>query len=322
MRAPPTIEFRSPFAHRIEQFVAFKRMQGHEYRNGLFSLKRLDSFLVQEGCIVSVLHADTLNRYCADMVDLSLSTREEHQSVARQFSRYLHAFEPESAILPGRLVARHGPCVRFYPLSQDQVRSLMAATEILTPKSGIRPHCIRFLIGLLYSTGLRIAEALALNLGDVDTSDGTLFVRRGKFRKERIVPMSPSTVEALTAWLKLRKRYAGGKASAPLLVIKWNKRPRHDQCRRPFRRLCQHCGIDGDPPPRLHDLRHNYACRRIALWREEGKDVNTLLPVLANAMGHVNFFRTQVYIHVQAASLERASTMFNAHVKHHLESSK
>jgi integrase len=107
-------------------------------------------------------------------------------------------------------------------------------------------------------------------------------------------------------------------------VIAWNRRLTRWVAERHFRRLCIHVGLTAKPPPRLHDLRHNYACRRIALWRQAQEDVDALLPVLANAMGHVDFFSTQVYLHIDAAGLQQASTKFHTytHVHHHPESSK
>lgn len=316
------VDFSSVFADRMVQFVAFKRMQGYDYVDGVQRLKRLDSFLLKEGCTDGVLHAKTLNRYCDEMVGLSASSMTGNQSTARQFSIYLHVFGSASVILPARIQPRHPRPIRFYPLSDTQIVKLMDATAILTPKGGIRQHCIRFIIGLLYSTGLRISEALALNLCDINTECATLFVRKGKFRKERLVSMSPSTLEAMVTWLNRRQHYAGSEASAPLFVVKWNKRPSRDQIFRTFRRLCRHCGIEGELPPRLHDLRHNYACQRIALWREEGSDVNAMLPVLANAMGHVTFFATQVYLHINAGSLQGAANKLHTHIKHTLENSK
>jgi len=320
MKAP--VRFASSLADRMVRFIAFKRIQGYDYADGMDCLKRFDSFLSKKGCSDGVLHAEDMDHYCAETVGLKASTRTGLHSAVRQFSLYLHAMEPQSAVLHARILPRQPRSIRFYPLSPAQIGNLMAATEILNPKKGIRPHGIRFLIGLLYSTGLRIGEALALNLHDVDTEHSTLFVRRGKFRKERIVPISPSTLDAMEKWLERREHYAGSEASAPLFVVKWNKRLGRDQAASAFRRLCNHCGIDGNPPPRLHDLRHNYACRRIALWRKAQEDVDALLPVLANAMGHVNFFATQVYIHIDAASLQQASVKFNTHINHYLENSK
>lgn len=315
---PPTA-FVSPLAERIIQFIAFKRMQGYDYEEGRLRLKGFEAFLSKTGCASRLLRTEDLDRYRARLHGLKGATQAGSLSTVRQFSLYLHALEPESAVLPARLLPRRSRPIRFHPLSPTQVGELMAATVMFNPQKGLRAPCLRFLIGLLYSTGLRIGEALALNLGDVDARQSTLFVRRGKFRKERLVPMSPSTLEAMNQWLALRAGYAGSEERSPLLVAGWNTRLARHQASNAFARLCVHCGIGGAPPPRLHDLRHNYACRCLALWREAQEDVDALLPVLANAMGHVDFHGTQVYIHIDAAGLQRASAKFREHAKPCLE---
>lgn len=311
MKAPDC--FSSPLADRMVQFVAFKRMQGYDYVDGMASLRRFDAFLLKTGCCDRQLHGAEMQGYGVKIAKLSASRQSGLLSAVRQFSIYLHALEPQSAILPLRLLPRHPRAIRFRPLSEADIASLMKAAETLVPRQSIRPHCIRFLIGLLYCTGLRIAEALALNLGDVDAEHSTLFVRRGKFRKERLVPLSPSTRMALAAWLELRGHYAGSEPSAPLFIDRRNTRLGRDQAADAFRRLCVSCEMDQSPRPRLHDLRHNYACRRLALWREEHEDIEAMLPVLVNALGHVNVFSTQVYIHIDAASLHQASAKFNVY---------
>jgi integrase len=263
-----------------------------------------------------------MKRYCAETAGLKSGSLANYHSAVRQFSLYLHAVAPQSEVLPKRLRPRQPRQIRFYPLSLAQIGSLMTESSILSRGKGIHSHCIRFLIGLLYSTGLRINEALTLNLRDVDTSNSTIFIRRGKFRKERIVPISPSTLNAMKEWLELRSHYAGSGALSAIFIGKCNKRLSYQQASSAFRCLCRRCGMDGDPPPRLHDLRHNYACRCIALWREKEQDINALLPVLSNAMGHVDFSTTQVYIHIDAAALQQASAKFNTYNTHTLENSK
>lgn len=309
-----SIAFASELAERMIQFIAFKRMQGYDYSDGVASLMHFDAFLLKTGCCDRILHGEEMLGYCATIVRLSASRQAGLLSTVRQFSRYLHAVEPQSATLPLHLLPRHARVIRYHSLSELEIGILMKAAALLRPRSGIRQHCIRFLIGLLYCTGLRIAEALALNLGDVAVEHATLFVRCGKFRKERLVPMSPSTLKALAAWLDLRKRYAGSEPSSPLFINTRGHRLGRDQAADAFRRLCDSCGMVGKPRLRLHDLRHNYACRRLALWREEHEDIEAMIPVLANAMGHVNIFATQVYIHIDAAALQQASVKFNAHV--------
>lgn len=312
-------EFTSSLADRMVQFIAFKRMQGYDYKDGAARIGIFDSFLTKTGYASTALNLDVLKRFADDIAERSRSTRAGRLSTVRQFSVYLHALEPESVLLPPRLIPRGAQKIRFYPLSSGQIGELMSATVALKPDNGIRAECMRFLIGLLYSTGLRISEALALNLGDIDAVASTLFVRRGKFRKERLVPMSPSTGAALEQWLVRRADYAASARSSPLFVPGANRRLTSDRARRMFRRLCIHCGIDEDPPPRLHDVRHNYACACIAQWREAHEDVNALLPVLANAMGHATYHDTELYLHIDAAALRQACGKFKQHVQHTLE---
>jgi len=188
-----------------------------------------------------------------------------------------------------------------------EVRELMLAAEKLLPAKGIRCACIRFLIGLLYTTGLRISEALGLNLGDIDLEQNTLFIHLGKFGKDRLIAFSPSTRSAMDEWLHLRSFHAGNSNSAPLFITTRNKRLTPAQARYAFLKLCKKCGLLGEPRPRLHDLRHNYACECLDRWRREGKDIQTLLPILSTAMGHTNPCATQHYIHISAATLLDAS---------------
>lgn len=298
--------FASPFGDMMRDFVLFKRMQGYDYSFRASELKLFDSFLCEHDRLESVLSDDTFRDYLAATSQLKSSTREGRLSAVRQFALYLHACRPESAIVPPGLLPRHPGAIGFHPLAPGQITELMEAAMDLHRDNGIRLFCIRFLIGLLYATGLRISEALALNLADVDRRRGTLFVRNGKFGKERIAALSASTLQAVDGWLERRSPYAGTRLDAPLLVGAYNKRLTCWQAAGAFKHLCRNCGIDGDPPARLHDLRHNFACHCLVRWREQGQDIQALLPVLANAMGHVNIYTTQVYIHTSPAILRDA----------------
>jgi len=307
--------FSSRLADRMLAFMSFKRMQGYDYVEGGMNLARFDAFMAGRSCPAPLLRREDLDAYCADLSGIPVATQAKLLSTVRQFSRYLHAFETQSALLAERILPRQPSRIRYYPLSAAQVGSLMAATSILRPREGILPSCVRFLIGLLYCTGLRLGEALALNLGDVGMKEATLFVRNGKWHKQRLVLMSNSTLEALHSWMRLRSTHAESRGNDPLLIGHWNQRLAHRQAQRAFTRLCAHCGISASPPPRLHDLRHNYACGCLQHWREQQEeDLDALLPVLANAMGHVDFRSTQHYMHIDAAALQRAGAKLHTHV--------
>ncbi len=299
------VSFESPLADMMERFVAHKRMQGYDYAVQEKELRFFDRFLCGADCPDSLLHRTVFSGYLGTLSHLKLKSRENRLGVVHQFSLYLNAHRPESRVMPSRLLPAFARNIRFYRITDAEVGALMDAAGTLSPK--ICAECIRFLIGLLYTTGLRISEAINLNLGDVDLKRNTLFVHRGKFGKDRLIAISPSTRNALDEWLHLRSFHAGTGNSAPLFVGAPNKRLGYQQAKRAFRKLCIQCGLHGVPPPRLHDLRHNYATECLSRWQHAGEDIEILLPVLSTAMGHVNPCATQRYIHINAATLLDAS---------------
>lgn len=316
------IVFRSRLGEAMEEFVAFKRMAGYDYTDQERTLSYFDRFLASDPDPHDAgrLAPETLKRYVAATSHLAACTRETRLSALREFSRWLQARCPGSAILPRNVLPRHRRRERFFPIAPAQVAALMAAAATVPTADRMRACSVGTLVGLLYATGLRIAEALGLAPRDIAPDGSILHVARGKFGKERLVPLSPSAHTGLTTCLAVRQRYAHGPDSLPLFIDARGTPLKHDQVYGDFRRLCRHCGIRGEPPPRLHDLRHNYACRRLALWREAGMDVNAMLPILATAMGHVNLFATQRYLHLDAAGLQDAAARFNAHIASQTES--
>lgn len=315
------ISFRGPLAQEMDEFVADKRMQGLDYTAQVWTLSCFDRFLTAGGSHGEAgrLTLDTLRRYVATTRNLAPFSRHTRIASLREFSRWLQARCPDSAILPMDILPRRRERVRFFPITPEQIAALMAAAPAVLPANGMRARSIATLIGLLYSTGLRIAEALNLTPRDIASDGSTLHVAKGKFGKERLVPLSPSAYAALTDYLAVRRQYANRFDTSPLFIDASGAALTRSQVYGDFHRLCRHCGIWGQPPPRLHDLRHNYACRRLALWRQAGMDINTMLPILATAMGHVNFFATQRYLHLDAAALQDAAASFNAHVLNHSE---
>ena len=98
------------------------------------------------------------------------------------------------------------------------------------------------LIGLLASTGLRVGEALRLDRGDVDWSDGVLHVRRSKFRKSRLVPIAPSIVEALERYAGQRDRVHPDPRSDSFFISLRGTRVIHECVWKTFRMLCDNAG--------------------------------------------------------------------------------
>jgi len=304
--------FRSSLAQGMTDLVTFKRAQGLDYTAQAVFLKHFDSFLCTQGYQKTSLDRKIVDDYIAHIANQADNTRYSRLSTVRVLSLYLYQFDPESYVLR-ELPAKRPAQPRWYLLAPEETEALVQRAKSLGPHGSLRPHCYYMLVCLLCFTGLRISEALALNLGDLDKSRRLLLVRKGKFGKERYVALHPSSSAAVEAYLTRRTAYGPSGDSSPLFLSTSGMRLPYKQVSATFRRMVRHCRIaEGAPQkPRLHDLRHTYASRCLLKWYEEGCDVNSKLPILATAMGHVNVRATQIYIHVTSRLLAEAAHRFH-----------
>ena len=169
------------------------------------------------------------------------------------------------------------------------------------------------LIGLLYVTGLRISEALALKLKHIDIDNNTVFVQKGKFGKDRYLVLEKSTMQIIRNYWEKRLKHPPTEKDAPFFITPLGKPLEYKNVAGTFRRMVRKCKIGLHSPqlPRLHDLRHSFACNCLIKWYNDGVDVNARLPVLATAMGHVNIQSTQIYLHVTSSLLQKAAKRFH-----------
>jgi integrase/recombinase XerD len=162
----------------------------------------------------------------------------------------------------------------------------------------------RTALEILYATGLRVSELLALRRGAL-AGDGAVLLVRGKGGKERIVPLSAAAKEAAGAYVSARvaeekKRETG--AAGPWLFP--GRDPRQAMTRQGFALLLKQIAIDaGLDPVRVspHVLRHSFASHMLA----RGADLRSLQLLL----GHADIATTQIYTHVLAERLQRLVEM-------------
>jgi site-specific recombinase XerD len=200
-----------------------------------------------------------------------------------------------------------------YIYSQIEIRALLDAAAELLPPDSLRPFTYRTLLGLLYSTGIRIGEVLALNLEDFHCAEKRLYVAKGKFRKARWLPLSQSTCLALQEYADRRLRIKPRAPDSPLLLNQRSQRLRHATVNHTFRGLLDRCAIPHDQHagPRIHDLRHTFAVHRLLAWYRDGADVNARLPWLAIYLGHVDIHSTQVYLRATPELTEEVVRRFH-----------
>ena len=153
----------------------------------------------------------------------------------------------------------------------------------------------------IYSGGLRISEAVGLNIGDIDLAQGMMRIR-GKGKKERLAALGDPAVKALSAYL--RNRRAQGIPADRAGAVFLNKSGERLTARSYQRNLQEYLIFAGLPPDFTpHKLRHSFATHLL----DAGSDLRSLQELL----GHENLSTTQIYTHV---SIQRLKAVYdNAH---------
>ena len=173
-------------------------------------------------------------------------------------------------------------------LNVDQAVSLMEAAIEPDPE-GLRDLA---LAEVLYGSGLRISEALGLDLNDVDSDVIRVF---GKGSKERIVPLSDMAVKRLRRYMEQRHALLGDDYSEQALFLgsRTGQRLNRRQANRIVERLAKLAGLPTDVHP--HMLRHSFATHLL----EAGADLRSVQELL----GHERLTTTQRYTHLDMQRL-------------------
>ncbi|MCP5040258.1 MAG: tyrosine-type recombinase/integrase [bacterium] len=302
--------FTSWLAPHFERFVALRLASGAVYVSQRNLLLTFDRYLDANAPKPPLLR-ETVNQYLASRGGLSPRGRDNVVSVLWPSLGY--AVRHGASVEP--LPARPSTPPRYWRQRQPRIvtnpeaQSLLVAAQELPPQNILRPATTATLIGLLYTTGIRIGEALALDVGDLDPKEGILSIMKGKFGKSRCVPLLESTVEALVRYVEHPLRPLGTEASAPVFVSGRRRRLADPTVRPAIYSACQIAGIS-KPWPRPHDFRHTFALSRVAAWYCDGRDVNALLPALSTYLGHVSVENTRLYLIANGALLEQAGARF------------
>src|SRR5260370_22244646 len=141
-------------------------------------------------------------------------------SIVRGFARHWSATDPSTEIPPLGLLPYRPPRAQPYFYSDHEIGKLLKAAKIRPSIDPLRPWTYYCLFGLLAVTGLRLGEALNLQTGDMDWSEGILTIRGAKFGKSRLVPLHPSTCKVLADYAKRRDPRFGARVDGPFLINK------------------------------------------------------------------------------------------------------
>ena len=283
----------------VRRYLAERRALGYELAapgTELMRFARYADARGHHGPLTSELIVGWAREHVKRTTEVTAARRLE---IVRPFAAYYRQFEPATEIPPVGVLGRGHRRLVPHIYSDEEVVQLLQAASRLTPRNALRPLTSRALFGLIAAAGLRLSEALNLTNGDVDLAAGSITVRQTKFRKSRCLPLHSSVVQALSGYRQARDRRLDTRPDAPFFASSSGAALPKGTVDNVFRRLRPHLGwhARGDYPlPRLHDLRHTFAVRRLQRWREEGQPIDQAMFWLCTYLGHAKISDTYWYI--------------------------
>lgn len=280
----------------VEEYLSARRGMGFALETPAYLLRDFARYADAAG------HRGSLTTELAVQWALASRSGSPAQAVrrlgaVRQFARYRALLDPATEVPPPGLLGQRPRRPQPHIYSDAELAALLDQASRLLPRRGLRPRTYVAFFSLLACTGLRLSEACRLEVEDVDLSAGVITVREGKFRKARLVPLHPSTTEALTRYAAERDARCDG----PGRFFRTERSPalHKDTVEKTFGRIRKRLGWTADGrarQPRIHDLRHSFAVRRLLRWHEEGADLERKLLALSLYLGHAHVTDTYWYL--------------------------
>jgi integrase len=298
-----TVAFTGPLAAILTGLVAEKQGAGYRYDGTARNLLQLDRFCVSVGHDDTSLPREMVLRWTAKRSNETETNRQHRICLIRIVGEYMRRCGYPAYVYPRHADSRTPPRYTPYIFSRAELARFFNCVDACEPDraSPQRHRVFPVLFRLLYGCGLRVSEALALRVADIDLPVGTVHIRDAKFGKERLVPLHPSLVGRFRVYLSTsadladpdRSVFASplGDAYVPSTIY---------AC---FRQFLWAAGISHGGRgrgPRLHDLRHTFAVHCLQRWVTEGTDLAVALPYLSAYLGHTGLKGTQDYLRLTA----------------------
>lgn len=277
----------------LEYLTAERRASPHTVAAYAEDLRQFGEFLERAGCSPETADHLVIRRFLGSLLDQGLAKRSVARKLAcvRSFYRYLRkrsgvTTNPTALVATPRLERR---LPSF--LDEQTVAMVLDHPDRSTPE-GVRDAAI---LELLYSTGMRLSELLALRPADLRMNDRTLKVT-GKGSKQRIVPFGKKARSAVQAWLRVRDTFVVPGRDPGTLFLSVRGKVMSPKSVNVL--VNRHIGAVSELQKKSpHVLRHTFATHLV----NRGADLQAVRELL----GHESLSTTQIYTHVGIDRLKR-----------------
>jgi site-specific recombinase XerD len=296
-------KFNSCLAHQLTEFVNEYYIRGFKNRNTYSTLRMLDEYLCSISYNCNTLQRSIYDSWLNSQVNIKDSTKYSKAAVVIRFIKYLNEIGLETPIpkLPKHVCNDYNP----YVFSHNEIKLIFEECDRMRDHNILYSSAIisfPTIIRLLYSTGMRVGEAISLKNKAVDLENHVIRIFHAKNNRQRLSPINSSLEAVLRQYLHYRS----------LLPIKDSEDPEHpffvnlaggkvtqngiwSRFHRVLRTLNIKNHLQGGFP-RVHDLRHTACVHAMKQLIDNGKDIYCCLGILSTFIGHVKIKDTEQYL--------------------------
>ncbi|MBG9690910.1 site-specific tyrosine recombinase XerD [Lysinibacillus sp. fkY74-1] len=294
------------FQYAVEDYIHFIQVERQLSVNTLASYRRdLESYV---NFLQNAEGMANFNHIERTTILRHLEQLRVQGKTSRTIARHISSIRSFHQFLLREKRAESDPTVHLeMPTIEQKLPNILSIEEIealLTAPNRSKPQGIRDLamLELLYGSGMRISELIALDLADIHLTMG--FVRVfGKGGKERIIPLGKSALSAISTYLNNARGQLQGKypKTDAFFINQRGKRLTRQGCWKLMKEHALKAGIQHELTP--HTLRHSFATHLV----ENGADLRAVQEML----GHADISTTQIYTHISKTRLSEVYKQFH-----------
>ena len=304
--------FESFLAPQLNDYLTYRQSLGYGRWPTVSYLRTFDRYLRKTKRQWTLLQPSFFLEFRAR---LTMEPRSVNSvlSATRNFFQYLvrRGYYPQNPLKDIALLSENA--IIPFVFSPEQIEHLLRAicTRVRRfPEWFLKDLSVYLAVVLLARCGMRISEPLKLMRNHYRKDDGTLYIEKTKFKKQRLIPAPKAVMTEIDNYLSVRKALKP-RDDNPYLLMGNNQGPLKDvQLRNVFHKALKQIGIDqrrrvinnvNFTQPAPHSLRHSFAVNTLMMIKERGKSPQHALPVLAAYMGHSEYKYSSVYLRVADA---------------------
>lgn len=301
--------FESFLSDRMNDYIAWRQSLGYDPNPSKKHLRLLDKYLTDTKADLDAVLRPVFFISLRKKIGASPATVNATITGLNDFFRFLtsRGYCSTNPLADIPALPQKGLYIPFVFTSTqtDQLLAALCATLRQNEKYFLIDMAIYLAIVLLARCGMRIREPLHLKLTDYRPQEATVYIRKTKFSKDRLIPVEKAVAAQIDNYLSLRKHLSNSDTNSYLLAGRKQKKLYEKQIRKVFYQAVEHIGLRrekqtvgnmtfGGAVP--HSLRHSFATNTLKRIRERGESAQHALPVLATYMGHCKYQYTAAYL--------------------------